>query len=116
MQVQASAKFVRTSPRKVRLVMQGLRGMPVEEARLQLRFTPKPIARDVAKVLDSAVANAENNYGLDARDLHIREIHAGDGRTLRRFRAKARGRVGRILKRTAHITVVVSDGQDAEDG
>ena len=56
MQVQASAKFVRTSPRKVRLVMQGLRGMPVEDARLQLRFTPKPIARDVAKVLDSAVA------------------------------------------------------------
>ena len=96
--------------------MQGLRGMPVEDARLQLRFTPKPIARDVAKVLDSAVANAENNYGIDARDLRIKEIHAGDGRTLRRFRAKARGRVGRILKRTAHITVVVSDGQDAEDG
>ncbi len=96
--------------------MQGLRGMPVEDARLQLRFTPKPIARDVAKVLDSAVANAENNYGIDARDLHIKSIYAGDGRTLRRFRAKARGRVGRILKRTAHITVVVSDGQDAEDG
>lgn len=112
MQVQATAKFVRTSPRKVRLVMQGLRGLPVEEARLQLRFTPKPIARDVAKVLDSAVANAENNYGLDPRELRVHSVTAGDGRTLRRFRAKARGRVGRILKRTAHITVVVSDGQD----
>ena len=109
MQVQATAKFVRTSPRKVRLVMQGLRGMPVEEARLQLRFTPKPIARDVAKVLESAIANAENNHGLDPRELKIAEIHAGDGRTLRRYKAKARGRVGRILKRTAHITVVVTD-------
>ncbi len=113
MEVQASAKFVRTSPRKVRLVMQGLRGLPVEEARLQLRFTPKPIARAVAKVLGSAVANAENNHGLDPRDLRVKEIHAGDGRTLRRFRAKARGRVGRILKRTAHITVVVSDGNES---
>ncbi len=112
MQVQATAKYVRTSPRKVRLVMQGLRGLPVEEARLQLRFTPKPIAREVAKVLDSAVANAENNYALDPSELKVHAVYAGDGRTLRRFRAKARGRVGRILKRTAHITVVVSDGQE----
>lgn len=109
MQVQASAKFVRSSPRKVRLVMQGIRGLPVEQALLQLRFTPKPIARDVAKVLESAVANAENNFALDRDDLTVHSIYAGDGRTLRRFRAKARGRVGRILRRTSHITVVVTD-------
>ncbi len=114
MQVQASAKFVRTSPRKVRLVMQGLRGLPVEDARLQLRFTPRPIAREVAKVLDSAVANAENNHGLDARSLRVHAIHAGDGRTLRRFKPKARGRVGRILKRTAHITIVLADSEDEQ--
>ena len=112
MQVQATARFVRTSPRKARIVMQGLRGLPVEEARLQLRFTPRPIARDIAKVLDSAVANAENNHALDPRDLKVHSIYAGDGRTLRRFKAKARGRVGRILKRTAHITVIVTDGED----
>ncbi len=109
MQVQASAKFVRSSPRKVRLVMQGIRGLPVEQALLQLRFTPKPIARDIAKVLESAVANAENNFALDRDDLTVHSIYAGDGRTLRRFRAKARGRVGRILRRTSHITVVVTD-------
>lgn len=109
MQVQASAKFVRSSPRKIRLVMQGIRGLPVEDALLQLRFTPKPIARDVAKVLESAVSNAENNFSLDRDDLTVHSIYAGDGRTLRRFRAKARGRVGRILRRTSHITVVVTD-------
>lgn len=113
-QVKATAKFVRTSPRKARLAMQGLRGLPVEEARLQLRFTPRPIAREIGKVLDSAIANAENNHALDPDDLKVAEIYAGDGRTLRRFKPKARGRVGRILKRTAHITVVVSDGEEAE--
>jgi len=112
MEVRATAKFVRTSPRKARLVMQGLRGLPVEEARLQLRFTPKPVAREIAKVLDSAVANAENNHALDARDLRVQSVYAGDGRTLRRFKAKARGRVGRILKRTSHITVIVTDGEE----
>ena len=112
MQVRATAKFVRTSPRKARIVMQELRGLPVEDALLQLRFTPKPIAREVAKVLESAASNAENNFGLDRDELRVHAIHADDGRTLRRFRAKARGRVGRILKRTSHITVVVSDEEN----
>ena len=110
--VKATAKFVRVSPRKARLVLQGLRGLPVEEARVQLRFTPKPVAREIGKVLDSAVANAENNHALDPDELRVAECYAGDGRTLRRFRAKARGRVGRILKRTSHITVVVADGEE----
>lgn len=112
MKVKASAKFVRSSPRKVRIVMQDVRGLPVDDALLQLRFTPKPIAREIAKVLESAVANAENNFSLDREDLRVHEIYAGDGRTLRRFRAKARGRVGRILRRTSHITVVVSDEEN----
>ncbi len=112
MQVQATAKFVRSSPRKTRLVLQGLRGLPVEDALLQLRFTPKPVARDIAKVLESAASNAENNFALDRDQLTIHSIYAGDGRTLRRFRAKARGRVGRILRRTCHITVVLTDEEN----
>ena len=111
-QVRAVAKYVRVSPRKARIVMQGLCGLPVEEAGIQLRFTPKPVAREIGKVLDSAVANAENNHALDRSDLRIAAAYADDGRTLRRFKAKARGRAGRILKRTSHITIVVTDGED----
>ena len=111
-QVRAIAKYVHVSPRKARIVMQGLRGLPVEEASIQLRFTPKPVAREIGKVLDSAVANAENNHALDRGDLTVAAAYADDGRTLRRFKAKARGRVGRILRRTSHITIVVTDGED----
>lgn len=112
METQATAKFVPIAPRKVRLVMDGLRGLPVEEALVALRFTPKPIAKQVAKVVQSAAANAENNYALRSEDLRIKAIYADQARTLHRFKAKARGRVGRILKRYSHITVVVSDGQE----
>jgi len=109
MQVQATAKFVSISPRKVRLMLQTLRGRPVAEALTLLRFTPRPAAKQVAKVVQSAAANAENNFNLRPDDLRIHAIYAGDGRTLRRYKPRARGRVGAILRRTCHITVVVSD-------
>jgi len=109
MEVSATAKFVQMSPRKARMIIQGLRGMSVEQALTSLRFTPKPGAKQVAKVVQSAAANAETNYSLDPDDLRIAKIYAGDARTLRRFRAAARGRVQPRVKRTCHITVVVSD-------
>ncbi len=112
MQVQATAKFIRMSPRKARMIFQGLRGKSVDEALTILRFTPKPGAKQVAKVVESAAANAENNFDLSPQDLHIKSIYAGDARTLRRFRAAARGRVRPILRRTCHITVVVSDDKE----
>ena len=112
MQVRATAKFIHLSPRKARMLLQGLRGQRVEDALTTLRFTPKPGAKDVAKVVESAAANAENNYNLSLDGLRIREIYAGDGRTLHRFRAAARGRVHPVLRRTCHITVVVSDDEE----
>jgi large subunit ribosomal protein L22 len=112
MQVRAIGKYVRLSPRKARMIMQDLRGRPVQEALVQLRFTPKPGAKHVAKIVESAAANAESNYDITSDRLRIREIYAGDARTLHRFRAAARGRVQPQLKRTCHITVVLSDDQE----
>ncbi len=112
MQVRATAKYIRMSPRKARMIFQGLRGMRVEEALTVLRFTPKPGAKYVAKVLESAAANAESNYDLTVGQLRIHRIYAGDARTLHRFRAAARGRAQPQLKRTCHITVIVSDDQE----
>ena len=111
MQVHATGKYLPLSPRKARLIFHALRGKPVEEALTILRFTPKPGAKHVAKVLESAVANAENNYSLPTDGLRIKEIYAGDGRTLQRYRPVARGRAHSILRRSCHITVVVSDGE-----
>ena len=112
MQVRSTAKYIRMSPLKARMIFQGLRGMPVEEALTTLRFTPKPGAKHVAKVVESAAANAESNYDIPADQLRIQQIYAGDARTLHRYRAAARGRVQPQLKRTCHITVVVSDEQE----
>ena len=101
-------KQVRVSSSKVCLVLDSIRGRPVEEAQAILRFLPQPSARTVAKLLNSAVANAENNYQLLASELRIARVYAGAGPTVRRFRPRPRGRVGRILKRTCHITLVLS--------
>lgn len=109
MQVTATAKFVPLSPRKARLILQGIAGLEVEQALVILRFTPKPGARIVTKVLESAVANAENNFDLTRDSLRVTQCYAGDARTLKRFKPRARGRVGQILRRTSHITVIVSD-------
>jgi large subunit ribosomal protein L22 len=109
MQVTATARYVRLSPRKVRLVTELIMGKPVEEAAAILRFLPNAAARDVAKVLKSATANAENNFNLSADELVVARAVADDGPTLKRYRPRAQGRTFQILKRTSHITVAVAD-------
>ena len=103
--VRAEAKWVRTSPRKARLVVEHIRGRSVPEARTVLAFTPRAAAREVEKVLRSAIANAEANHGLIGDELYVRSAVVNEGPTLKRWRARARGRVARIRKRTCHIAV-----------
>jgi len=109
MEVQAKAKWVRTSPRKVRLVAQTLRNLPVSEALVACSFMPKAAARDVAKVIRSAQANAENNFNLVKDDLVIKDIRVEPGPMLKRGQPRAMGRLFSIFKRTSHITAVVED-------
>lgn len=109
MEVRATAKHIGISPRKVRLVLDNLRGRKVDEALAILRFMPTPSARTVAKVVKSAAANAENNFQMSPSELRIVDIFANEGRTLKRFRPRSRGRVSPILKRSSHITVVVKE-------
>jgi ribosomal protein L22 len=103
--VRAQAKYVRTSARKARLVCDHIRGKSVEEARAILAHTPRAAAEDWSKLLESAVANAENNNALDADDLKILKVFADEGPTLKRFRPRAMGRATRIRKRTSHLTI-----------
>ena len=109
MEVSATAKYLPVSARKVRLVLDQLPGKRIDEAIMMLRFLPTPHARIVEKVVKSAASNAENNYALDADALRIKRAYAGESRTLKRFKAKARGRVGPILHRTSHVTVIVEE-------
>ena len=104
-EVRAEAKWVRVSPRKARLVVDHIRGRTVPEARTVLAFTTRAAAREVEKVLKSAVANAEANHDLLGDDLVVSAAYVDEGPTLKRWRARARGRVARIRKRTCHITV-----------
>ena len=97
------------TPRKVRLVGAAVKGKPLGEAMALLRFMPHRAATPVLKATKSAAANAENNFDLDPNDLYVANVFADEGRTLRRFRAKARGRVGSVHKRSSHITVVVKE-------
>ena len=106
--VRAQARWVRMSARKARLVLDLIRGRTVPEARTVLAFTPRAAAREIDRVLASAVANAESAHGLDGDELVVLEAYADEGPTLKRWRARARGRVNRIKKRTCHITVVVA--------
>ena len=107
-EVRAEAKWVRVSPRKARLVVDHIRGRTVPEARTVLAFTPRAAAREIEKVLHSAVSNAEANHGLLGDDLVVSSAYVDEGPTLKRWRARARGRVARIRKRTCHITVKVA--------
>ena len=107
-QVRAQAKWVRMSARKARIVLDTIRGRTVPEARTILAFTSRAAAVDIERVLRSAVANAEANHGLDGDELVVAEAYADEGPTLKRWRARARGRVNRIRKRTCHITVVLA--------
>jgi large subunit ribosomal protein L22 len=111
--VRAQAKWVRTSARKARLVAEHIRGRSVPEARAVLAFTPRAAARDMEKVLRSAVANAEANLGWNGEDLVVSAAYVDEGPTLKRWRARARGRVARIKKRTCHITLVLEQSPDA---
>ena len=112
-QVRAQAKWVRMSARKARLVLDLLRGRSVPEARTILAFTPRAAAREIDRVLASAVANAESAHGLDGDELIVLEAYADEGPTLKRWRARARGRVNRIRKRTCHITIIVTESPKA---
>jgi large subunit ribosomal protein L22 len=114
MRVRAQAKWVRTSARKARLVLDHIRGRSVPEARTILAFTSRAAATDIEKVLRSAVANAEANHGLDGDELVVEAAYADEGPTLKRWRPRARGRVNRIKKRTCHVTVVLAEQPPAD--
>jgi ribosomal protein L22 len=106
--VRAQARYVRTSARKARMVCGHLRGKSVPEARAILAFTPREVARDWSKLLESAVANAENNHELVEDDLFVREAYADEGPTIKRFRPRAQGRATPIRKRTSHLTITLT--------
>jgi ribosomal protein L22 len=106
--VRAHAKYVRSSARKARLVCDHIRGKTVDEARAILAHTPRAVARDWSKLLESAVANAEHNHELVGEDLYVKAVHADEGPTIKRFQPRAMGRATRIRKRTAHLTILLT--------
>jgi len=106
--VRAQAKYVRSSARKARLVCDNIRGKSVEDARAILAHTPRAVARDWSKLLESAVANAEHNHELVGEDLVIKAVTADEGPTIKRFRPRAQGRATKIRKRTAHLTILLT--------
>ena len=109
MQVAAKLRYARISPQKVRLMADAIRGKNVDEALRTLSFTPKKSAKIVKKVLESAIANAEHNHGADIDELKVSTIEVNEAPTLGRFRARAKGRGTKIIKRNSHITVQVGD-------
>lgn len=109
MEVKAIAKDTGTSPRKLRHVVDIVRGKKVDDALSILRFTPTPTARFVSKTIKSAASNAENNYQMSTSELRISAIYVDVARTLKRHRPRSRGRASNILKRSGHITVIVSE-------
>jgi large subunit ribosomal protein L22 len=111
MEVRALASNQPVSPRKVRLVLDQIRGLPVQQAVSVLEYLPQPSAKIVLKTVKSAAANAENNYNLNPDRLLVKRAVAGDARTLKRFRARSRGRVSPLLKRSAHIEIVVEGNE-----
>ena len=112
--VKSVAKYVRIAPRKVRIVMNLVRGKKVDDAFAILKFTPKRGARLLEKVLKSAVANAENNFDMDADKLYVSTCFVDQGPTLKRIHPRSRGQAFSILKHTSHITVMVAEQQEEE--
>jgi ribosomal protein L22 len=106
--VRAQAKYVRSSARKARIVCDHIRGKSVEDARAILALTPRAIASDWSKLLESAVANAEHNHELVGEDLYVKAVHADEGPTIKRFRPRAMGRATQIRKRTSHLTILLT--------
>jgi len=113
MEVVATAKWVRVTARKARLISRMVEGLPVAEALVVLRYTPRSAARDIAKVIKSAAANAEHNYNLDASSLIVRRVEVDGAMIIKRWRAKPRGMVGSIFKRTSHLRAFVTDEEPA---
>jgi large subunit ribosomal protein L22 len=111
MEVVATAKWVRTTARKARLVTASVEGLPVAEALVILRFMPRAAARDVANVIKSAAANAEHNYNLDSSTLRVARVEVEAAAIIKRFRPKPRGMAGSIFKRTAHLRAFVTDDE-----
>lgn len=109
MEAKAQSKMVRISSRKVKLVIDLVRGKDIGEAIAILRLTPKAASPVVEKLIQSAVANAEHNYNMDTENLFVKEIFVGEGPTLKRFRPRAQGRASAIMKRTSHITAIVAE-------
>jgi large subunit ribosomal protein L22 len=114
-EVKAVAKWVRMSPRKARLVVEHIRGRSVPEARTVLAFTPRAAAREIEKVLSSAVANAEANHDLDGDELVVSAAYVDEGPVMKRWRPRARGRAARIRKPTCHITVKLTTVEHAPE-
>ena len=112
METKAVARYVRISPRKVRQVVDLIRGKKVDEALAILKFTPKISTEPVSKVLKSAIANAEHNLDLSSEELFVTKIYVDQGPTLKRIKPRAQGRADRIRKRTSHITVFVGDKKE----
>ena len=108
-EAKAVSKMLRVSPQKLNLVAQLIRGKKVASALADLEFSRKRIAKDVRKCLESAIANAENNHDLDVDDLIVAEAHVGKALVIKRFAARGRGRVGKILKPFSHLTIVVRE-------
>ena len=113
-EAMAFAKVIRTSPQKLNLVAGLIRGLDAEAARNELSFSRRRIAGDVKKVLDSAIANAENNHQLDVDRLYVAEATVGRAFALKRFRARARGRVGGITKTSSNLTVIVREREEKD--
>lgn len=109
MEAKAVAKYIRVSPRKIRLVMDEIRGRKVEDALSQLSFAPQKGAFLLKKLINSAVANAEQNFNMDVDKLYIKKVFADEGPTLKRFRPRAMGRASKIRKRSSHLTVVLDE-------
>ncbi len=112
-EAMAMAKYLRTSPQKLNLVCQTIRGKNAGKALIDLEFNNRRIAQDVRKCLQSAIANAENNHGLDVDNLYVAEAFVGKSITMKRFRARARGRASKIVKPFSRLTVIVREREDA---
>ncbi len=110
--ITAKSKYIRQSPYKLRLVLNLIRGLPVSEALDILKFTKRKASDEITKVIQSAMANAENNFGLNSNDLYISKAIADEGPTLKRFRPRARGRAGRINKRTSHLIIELASTEE----
>ena len=111
--VRARARYVRSAPRKARLVMEHIRGRPVEQARAILGHTPRAVSSVILKLLDSAVANAESNYELAADELRVQKAYVDEGPIIKRYRPRALGRATRINKRTSHMTIELTTQNEA---